>query len=267
MIGIFDSGIGGLTVLKSIHELMPEYQYIYLGDNLRNPYGNHNKETLIQYAREAVNELFNRGAKLIVFACFTACSTTLREMQQEFLAESKDRKILGILRPVAEQAATITRNKRIGVIGTRATISSQAFEKEIKKIDPEIELVTKACPLLVPLIEENWDQKPETRKIIKRYVNPLKDHNIDSLILGCTHYPVVKDAILDIVGKSIEVPSVSNMVANSLKDYLSRHPEIDNQLNKKSGSITFYCTENKESFNDACHRIQSNPTIEKIVLG
>lgn len=234
MIAIFDSGYGGLTVLKPIMELLPEYDYLYLGDNARTPYGNHNEATIKKFTKQAVDYLFDRGAVLVIFACNTASAVALREIQQEYLngKTEKNRKILGVLIPVAERAVKKTKNKRIGVVGTRATINSKAYDREIHKISPEIKIYSKSCPLLVPFIEENWHNKPEAISILKKYLMPLKTCNIDTLILGCTHYPLMQKSFQKIMGKKVNILTSGEITAISLKDYLKRHPEIEKKLTK-----------------------------------
>lgn len=249
MIALFDSGYGGLTVLKPILDLLPEYDYLYLGDNARTPYGNHNPETIIRFSERAVNYLFDRGAKLIIFACNTASSVALRHIQQKYLKgkDEKDRKILGVLIPVAEKASKISKSKTVGVIGTKATISSKNYDKEIHKIDPEIKIHSKATPLLVPFIEEDWHHKPEAISILKKYLRPLKSCNIDTLILGCTHYPLMIKEIKKIMGKKINVLSSGEITAESLKDYLARHPEIESKLSK-NGKREYLTTDDPGKF-------------------
>lgn len=242
MIAVFDSGYGGLTVLKPIMDLLPQYDYLYLGDNARAPYGNHSAETIQSFCDQAVEYLFAQGATLIIFACNTASAAALRHVQQKYLNGSKeqDRKILGVLIPVAEKAVKTTKNGRIGVIGTRATVNSKAYDSEIFKAVENLSLTTtpaihsQACPLLVPLIEENWHLKPEAKMIIKKYLLPLKSCNIDTLILGCTHYPFMSKQIARIMGKKTTILPCGEATAESLKEYLLRHPEIESKLSKGS---------------------------------
>ncbi len=235
MIAVFDSGYGGLTVLKPIMDLLPEYDYLYLGDNARAPYGNHNKENIVKFSTQAVDYLFSRGAKLIIFACNTTSSVALRPIQQTYLKgnDEKERKILGVLIPVAEAATALSKKKRIGVVGTKATINSKAYEREIHKLDKNVTVFEQACPLLVPLIEEDFHNKPEAISILKKYLHPIKSKNIDTLILGCTHYPLMKSHFKRIMGKKVSVLSSGEITAKSLKEYLERHPEIEKKLSKK----------------------------------
>jgi len=252
MIALFDSGIGGLTVMKPLIKLLPEYDYIYLGDSARSPYGGRSEEAIKQFSEEAVEYLFNRGAKLIIFACNTASAVALRHVQQKYLKgkNEKDRKILGVLIPVAEEVIKQTKGGRVGVTGTRATISSESYVTEIHKINPNIKVYSQACPLLVPLIEEGWQDRPEAISILKKYLKPLKSCNVDTLILGCTHYPLMHKNFEKIMGKKVKVFDTGEVVATSLKDYLSRHPEIETKLAKakksspeSQGSRTFLTTD------------------------
>lgn len=253
MIGIFDSGYGGLTVMKEIISALPQYDYLYLGDNARAPYGNRGKEVVTQYTDEALRFLFEKNCRLIIVACFTASALALRELQEKYLRNQKspyhDRKILGVIRPVVEQAARESRMQKIGVVGTRGTVDSGAFEIELKHQKPGVTVTQQACPLLVPLIEEGWHKKPEARMILKKYIRPLKSHNIDALILGCTHYPLMIDEFKRVMGKRVKVLDSGKIVAESLVDYLKRHPEIESQLSR-GGNRSFYTTDDPERFSE-----------------
>jgi len=251
MIALFDSGYGGLTVLKPILKALPEYDYIYLGDSARVPYGNRSPEMIKKFAEEAVEYLFNRGAKLIIFACNTASSVALRHIQQKYLkgAQEQNKKVLGVVIPMAEEVVKVTKNNRVGIIGTRGTVSSKVYDKEIAKLSPNIKLFSAAAPLLVPLIEENYHKMPEAKTILKKYLLPLKSCNIDTLILGCTHYPLMLKEIQKIMGKKVKVLSSGEVTAASLKNYLERHPEIESKLSKK-GTRTFLTTDNPERFKE-----------------
>ncbi|MBI4975677.1 glutamate racemase [Candidatus Peregrinibacteria bacterium] len=251
MIAIFDSGYGGLTVMKPIINLLPQYDYIYLGDNARSPYGNHSPETIKKFAEEAVEYLFSKGAELIIFACNTASSTALRHVQHKYLKgkDEKDRKILGVLIPVAQQAVKITKNGKIGVVGTKATINSNVYETEIHKLNSKISIYQKACPLLVPFIEEGWHTKPEAKSVLKKYLRSLKDCHIDTLILGCTHYPLMIKDFKRIMGNKVKVLPSGEITAESLKAYLGRHPEIENKLSKNK-KREFFTTDDPQKFQD-----------------
>ncbi len=232
-IGIFDSGLGGLIILKEIIKQLPQYDYVYLGDNARTPYGNRSQEVIYEFTRQAVDFLFKKDCQLIIIACNTASAEALRKIQQKWLPKNyPERRVLGVIRPVVEKAVEVSRGK-IGVIGTKATINSQAYIKEIVKLKPEIEVIQQATPLLVPLVEDDWQKSDITKKILRKYLRPFKLAKIDTLILGCTHYPILYKTIQSIVGKQIKVLHSGKIVADLLSDYLVRHPEIEQKLDKK----------------------------------
>ncbi len=247
MIGIFDSGFGGLTIFKHIVRVLPAYDYLYLGDNARAPYGNRSQETIYQFTIEAVDWLCKQGCTLVILACNTASAEALRKLQQEWLPKHyPDRRVLGVIRPVVEEAVKMTKGK-VGVVGTRATIASHAYERELKKLGPDVIVIPQACPLLVPLIEEGWAAKPETKRILRYYLRPLQQ-KVDTLILGCTHYPILLDEFVRKMGKRCRVIDPGSIVAEKLKDYLARHPEIESRLSKKS-VVTFVTTDDPARFN------------------
>lgn len=244
-IGVFDSGLGGLTVLKHLLKKLPQYDYLYLGDTARVPYGGHSQELIYRYTKEAVDFLFSQGCRLVILACNTASSQALRQLQQEYLPKKyPDRRILGVIRPLAEYAST---NNNIGVIGTRATISSQAYEHEIKKLNPNASIHSNSAPLLVPLIEEGLVGSDITNKILKKYLRPLKMQNIKTLILGCTHYPFLIKDVRRIMGKSCQVPDPGEIIANSLEKYLEKHKDLLS-AHKTAGSRRFYLSDKPENF-------------------
>ena len=233
MIGIFDSGIGGLTVTKEVLKQLPEHQILYLGDTARMPYGNRSQELIYKFTEQAVDYLFKQNCQLVVLACNTASAEALRKIQQEWLPKNyPDRKVLGVIRPLAEEAVKFSRFGRIGVVGTRGTISSGVYEKEIKTLNPKAKVLQQACPLLVPLIEEGWHKRPEIIRIMRYYLRPLKYSLIDTLVLGCTHYSIMLKEFQDICKKRITVLDSSKIVAEKLKDYLARHPETESKLTK-----------------------------------
>lgn len=253
MIGVFDSGFGGLTVLKSLLEKMPEYDYIYLGDSARVPYGSKSPEVIYKYAQEAVDFLFGQGCQIIIFACNTASAQALRRIQQEYLPEKYSGKnVLGVIRPLAEVAGA-KKFKKIGVIGTTATIKSGSYETEIKKINPAVEVESIATPLLVPLIEEGWAKSRETKMILRRYLRPLKMKRVEALILGCTHYPLLLNEIKGIMGKKCFVFPTGEIIAESFKDYLSRHTEYG-VVSSASPTVKFYTTDSQEKFKEIGER-------------
>ncbi|MBI2644851.1 glutamate racemase [Candidatus Uhrbacteria bacterium] len=248
-IGIFDSGFGGLTILKAISKLLPHYSYIYLGDNARSPYGDRSADRIYEFTRQGVEFLFKKDCKLVILACNTASALALRKLQQEWLIKNyPDRRILGIIIPVVEALAPIQtkKQKRVGVIGTRATILSNAYKKESEKRGGALhELIQQACPLLVPLIEEGWHKTPPAAMIIKKYIRPLKLKQVNVLVLGCTHYPLIKEKIQSVIGKNVRLIDPGSVVAHSLKSYLSRHAEIESALTKNS-HLAFFTTDASE---------------------
>lgn len=247
LIGIFDSGLGGLTVLEYFLKRLPGYNYLYLGDNARLPYGSKSQETIYRYVREAIDFLFGQGCRLVIIACNTASSQALRRLQQEYLPQAyPDRRVLGVIRPLAE-ALTAGGYRRLGVIGTKATINSGAYEAELKKLAPEIEVFQQRSPLLVPLIEEGWAKKPETKMILKKYLHPLRLKQIDALILGCTHYPFLYREIKQIMGRRVAVPHPGEIIAAKLADYLKRHPELEIRPTANP-SRRYFVTDNPETF-------------------
>lgn len=233
MIGVFDSGFGGLTILGTFLKRLPEYDYLYLGDNARTPYGNKSQEVIYAYARQAVNYLFKQGCFLIILACNTASTKALRRIQQEWLPKNyPDRRVLGVVIPLAEAGVESAPHGRIGIIGTRATMESGVYEQELGKLRQDIKVFTQACPLLVPLVEEGWVGKPETNMILKKYLRRLKQRKVESLILGCTHYRFLEKDIARIMGKNCRVLNGPEIVSQKLDDYLQRHPEIQERLSK-----------------------------------
>jgi glutamate racemase len=248
MIGVFDSGVGGLTVLKHFLKDIPQYDYIYLGDNANVPYGNKSAETIYEYSKKAVDFLYGQGCRIIIFACNTASSQALRKIQQEYLPQRyPDLRVLGVIRPIAEKIIFLKNISRVGIIGTRATINSKAYEKEISHLNSKVKLFSQATPLLVPLIEEGWLKKPETKMILKKYLRPLKEKKVQSLVLACTHYPFLLKDIKKIMGKKCCVFDPGKIVSKSLEDYLLRHQELE-LPKKKAGTCLFYTTDNKEMF-------------------
>lgn len=248
MIGVFDSGIGGLTVLKAFLQTLPEYDYLYLGDNARAPYGNKSLEVIYEYTRQAVACLFQQGCVLIILACNTASAKALRRIQQEWLPSNYPRnRVLGVVIPLAESGMEVTRYGRIGVIGTRATIESKVYEQELHKLKKDVSVYGLACPLLVPLVEEGWAGKPETTMILKKYLRRMKSKNVDTLILGCTHYPFLEKDIERIMGRNCRVLNGPEIIAQKLEDYLRRHPEIKARISTQ-GRRVFLTTDDPLRF-------------------
>ncbi len=234
MIGIFDSGFGGLSIFKEIEKELPNYDYLYLGDNARAPYGNHSQEIIYEYTKQALDYLFNQGCHLIILACHTASTEALRKIQKEYLPEKHQKKnVLGVVRPLIEEASELTKNKVIAVMGTKSTILSKTYVKELIEKDKNIKVKQQACPLLVPLIEENWENRIETKMILKKYIKPLKSYNPDIVILGCTHYSFLADKIQKYFGKNTRVLDSGKIVARKLKEYLKKHKDLVKKSNKK----------------------------------
>lgn len=247
MIGVFDSGFGGLTIFKELVKKLPQYNYIYLGDSARAPYGNRSQDLIFKFTQQAVGYLFKQGCQIIILACNTASAEALRRIQQEYLPKKyPERRILGVIRPTAEEAVKITENNKIGVIGTEGTIFSQAFVKEIQKLNPNIQVFQQACPLLVPMIEAGEHDWKGIDLILEKYLAPLLKQEIDTLILGCTHYPIIKDKIKKLI-QNIELISQGEIIGPKLADYLNRHPEIEKKLGK-SGKRTFLTTDITDKF-------------------
>jgi glutamate racemase len=231
VIGIFDSGIGGLTVVRAVRALFPAADIIYFGDTARTPYGTKSPETVRRFAVENTELLLERGARLVIIACNTASSVAA-----ETLAERFPVPVLDVISPAVEMAAALPKLRAIGVIGTRGTIGSGVYEEKLKAASPKTRVYSQPCPLLVPLVEEGWLNQPETRRIVKKYLQPLKMKGIDALILGCTHYPVLKDLIADKAGKRVRVIDSSVAAARNLAAQAAERPEIGPLLEGK-GSL------------------------------
>ncbi|MFA6272152.1 MAG: glutamate racemase [Patescibacteria group bacterium] len=249
MIGVFDSGFGGLTIYKKIEEALPQYDYIYLGDNARAPYGNRSQEVIYEYAQQAVDFLFGQGCDLIILACNTTSAEALPKLQREYLPKKYPNKnILGVIRPLAEEAAIITKKKTVAVMGTRSTVESQSYTREIKSLDKKIKVVQQACPLLVPLIEEGWEKRPETKMILKKYIRPLKNHQPDTVILGCTHYGWLQKDIQNYFGSRVKVLDSGKIVADKLTAYLQKHPQFAKISKAMPAKRIFFTTEKNTRF-------------------
>lgn len=247
-IGVFDSGFGGLSILRGIVRELPEYDFVYLGDTARVPYGTRSPDTVFEFTRQAVEFLFEKNCGLVILACNTASSDALRRIQREYLPKHfPDRNVLGVLIPAAEEAVAKTRNKKVGVLATSGTVASEAFIREFSKLDPEIQAFQNACPLLVPLVEAGEENSPATEYFLKKYLKLLLAKKIDTLILGCTHYGLLEPTIRNIVGKKVHILSESRIIGRKLRDYLERHPEREQTL-RKGGVRVFYSTDITENF-------------------
>lgn len=247
-IGIFDSGFGGLDILREIIREIPGYSYIYLGDTARTPYGNRSQEVIYNFTRQAVDFLFKEGCQLIILACNTASSEALRRIQREFLPQKyHSKKVLGVIIPAAEAAAKATKNNRVGIIGTEGTVTSGAFKRELKKLNPKIKVFQKACPLLVPIVEAGEQDSQAADLIIKDYLYSVMQKNIDTLILGCTHYGLLEKQVQKVLGKGITLITEKKVIVQKLRDYLKRHPEIEQRLGKQK-KIKFLTTDLTDKF-------------------
>ena len=249
-IGIFDSGYGGLTVMKEIVDTLPQYDYVYLGDNARAPYGNRSFETVYEYTLQCVNALFNKGCKLVILACNTASAKALRNIQQRDLPLMDSRlRVLGVIRPTTELIGKFSKTKQVGVLATLGTVTSNSYPIEIEKFFPEITVHQQACPIWVPLIENNEFDNPGADFFIKKHINQLmaKSADIDTILLGCTHYPLLQDKIKALLPEGITLLSQGKIVANSLTQYLERHTELE-KLCSKNGKIAFDTTDSTEIF-------------------
>ncbi len=250
-IGIFDSGYGGLTVFKSIIRQLPEYDYIYFGDNARAPYGDHSFDTVYRYTLSCVEWLFSQGCTLVILACNTASAKALRSIQQQVLPyKYPNHRVLGVIRPTAEEINDYTTTKRVGIFGTRGTVKSASYKIEIGKLFPEIEVYQQSCPMWVPLIENNEHLKPGADYFVKSYLDRLlmNDTAIDCILLACTHYPLIIPKLETFLPAGIQLLSQGDIVASRLKDYLFRHQEIESGL-KRAATKRFVTTGDPEVFN------------------
>ena len=252
-IGVFDSGYGGLTILRQLREQLPQYDFIYLGDNARSPYGSRSMSVVYQFTKEAVYRLFDLGCPLVILACNTASAKALRQIQQQDLPTLEDgsmrHRVLGIIRPTVECIDTLTSTKHVGILATEGTVSSESYVTEIHKLYPEVTVVQEACPLWVPIVETGESDSPGTDYFVRKHLERLlaQDDKIDTIILGCTHYPILMPKIQRLLPPSIRVVAQGELVARSLSDYLIRHPEMATQLSR-GGSIRYYTTEQPERF-------------------
>lgn len=249
-IGIFDSGYGGLTILEKFREILPEYDYIYLGDNARTPYGTRSFDVVYEYTLQCVKKLFEMNCELVVLGCNTASAKALRTIQQNDLPKiSPEKRVLGVIRPTVEVIRDYTKTNHVGILGTQGTIQSGSYPIEINKLFPEVKVTSQACPMWVPLIENNEYQSPGADYFVKKYVDNLlrNDPLIDTIVLGCTHYPLLLKKIRQYIPPHIQVIAQGAIVAESLKNYLSRHTNMDKKISK-NGNCLFYTTESVEKF-------------------
>ncbi|MDR1503275.1 MAG: glutamate racemase [Prevotella sp.] len=252
-IGVFDSGYGGLTILSEIQSLMPEYDYCYLGDNSRAPYGSRSFDVVYEFTKQAVLSLFDMGCNLVILACNTASAKALRTIQQKDLPHiDPDKRVLGVIRPTAEIIGPITQSRHVGILGTTGTIQSESYSIEINKLFPDIKVSGEACPMWVPLVENReYENEGADYFIKKNLANILsKDPLIDTLILGCTHYPILLNKIKSFLPDGVTAIAQGEYIARSLKDYLHRHPEMDNVCTK-GGATKYFTTESSQKFSEA----------------
>lgn len=268
-IGIFDSGYGGLTIFNKIREAMPEYDYIYLGDNARTPYGPRSFEVVYRFTRQAVEKLFEEGCQLVILACNTASAKALRTIQQKDLPLwDAERRVLGVIRPTVEFMDRISRTKHVGILGTSGTISSGSYSLEINKMFPHIRVTGEACPMWVPLVENNEFASPGADYFVQKHLEHILsiDPDIDTLVLGCTHYPLLMDKIRQYLPDGVTLFAQGQYVAESLKDYLYRHPEMDRRLTR-GGYCRFLTTESAAKFSETASIFLSHPIeVEQISI-
>lgn len=250
-IGVFDSGFGGLTILKEIQAKLPQYDYIYLGDNARAPYGTRSFETVYQYTLQCVKWFFEQGCPLVILACNTASAKALRTIQQNDLpVMGEAKRVLGIVRPTSEVVGNYSSNKKIGILATKGTVLSNSYVIEINKFFPEVEVVQEACPIWVPLVEYGEYKTAGADFFIKKHIEELfkKQRNIDTILLACTHYPLLAKKIKEFVPVDVTILSQGEIVANSLRDYLHRHKQMEESISKNEKTM-FYTTDDVTNFN------------------
>lgn len=252
-IGVFDSGYGGLTILSEIQALMPEYDYCYLGDNSRAPYGSRSFDVVYEFTLQAVEALFNMGCNLVILACNTASAKALRTIQQNDLPRiNPNKRVLGVIRPTAEIIGQLTQSRHVGIMGTVGTIQSESYPIEINKLFPDINVTSEACPMWVPLVENREYESEGADYFIKKNLGNIlsKDPLIDTLILGCTHYPLLLNKIKQFLPQGVSPLAQGEYIARSLRDYLNRHPEMD-KVCTKGQTTHYFTTESSEKFSDA----------------
>lgn len=225
MIGIFDSGIGGLTVVKEVFRQLPDYRIVYFGDTARTPYGNKSEEIITKYALQDAQFLVDQGAKIIIVACHTASAVAAEALKKRLSVP-----VFEVVSPAIKKAISLTKKKRLGIIGTTATIASGIYQKRLKEADGDLAIITRACPLFVPLVEERWTEKPESKMIAKRYLYPLSLQQVDTLVMACTHYPLMRDVIQQKIGRRVTLVDPAAEVVVEVKQYLLNHPDIEKTL-------------------------------------
>lgn len=260
-IGVFDSGYGGLTILKEIRRRLPQYDYIYLGDNARAPYGTRSFELIFDFTRQAVEKFFSLGCHLVVIACNTASAKALRSIQQQVLPlTAPDRRVLGVIRPTVEVLGSETHSGHVGLLATPGTVNSHSYLLEVEKLYPEMKITEKDCPMWVPLVETGEANGPGADYFVEKYISEILDADpeIDTLILGCTHYPILLPKIRQFTPENIRILPQGELVADSLADYLKRHPEIETKCTR-GGSLQYLTTETPEKFNRLASLFMEQP--------
>ena len=270
-IGVFDSGYGGLTILNSIRQQLPQYNYLYLGDNARAPYGPRSFDVVYEFTRQAVLRLFEMGCHLVILGCNTASAKALRTIQQNDLPQwDPDRRVLGVIRPTAEVIGSLTKSRHVGILATEGTIKSESYNLEIQKLHPDITVSGVACPFWVPLVEYNEADSPGADYFVKKRIDQImaKDPEIDAIILGCTHYPLLMPKILKYLPKGVQIISQGDYVASSLKSYLERHPQMEQKCAKHT-SVHYLTTENPDKFKESAQIFLHGEEVEveNITLG
>ncbi len=269
-IGVFDSGYGGLTILHGMRQLLLQYDYMYLGDNARTPYGTRSFDVVYMFTRQAVMKLFDMGCQLVILGCNTASAKALRSIQQNDLPRiDPNRRVLGIIRPTAEIIGLLTRKRHVGILATEGTIKSESYNLEISKLYPDIKVSGVACPFWVPLVEYNEADSPGADYFVKKRTDQLMnlDPDIDAIILGCTHYPLLMPKIKKYVPEGVRIVPQGEYVANSLADYLTRHPEMERRCSK-GGTCRYLTTENTERFKESAQMfLHESVDVENVVLG
>ena len=269
-IGIFDSGYGGLTILHGIRQLLPQYDFLYLGDNARAPYGPRSFDVVHEFTRQAVVRLFEMGCHLVILGCNTASAKALRTIQQNDLPQlDPTRRVLGIIRPTAEVIGQLTTSRHVGVLATEGTIKSESYTLEIQKLHPDIVVSGVACPFWVPLVEYNEADSPGADYFVKKRIDQLMllDPEIDAIILGCTHYPLLMPKSVKYVNPGIRIVPQGEYVAESLKDYFLRHPEMEEKCTK-NGRVQYLTTENPDKFKESAQLfLHEDVEVKNIVLG
>ena len=268
-IGVFDSGYGGLTILHGIRQLLPQYDFLYLGDNARAPYGPRSFDVVYEFTRQAVMHLFEQGCQLVILGCNTASAKALRSIQQNDLPNiDSRRRVLGVIRPTAEVVGSITQNRHVGILATEGTIKSESYNLEIQKLHPDIKVSGVACPFWVPLVEYDEADSPAADYFVEKQISQLmrKDPDIDTIILGCTHYPLLMSKILKYVPSGVRIVPQGEYVAESLHQYFINHPDMEQRCSK-GGTVSYLTTENPDKFRESAQLfLHETVDVKKIVL-